>query len=222
MFLCIPDILDKTALGDLRQAIANLEFEDGKATAGWHARDVKNNRQAVPTAALRHVQRIIINALESNDVFRAAVQPRHFAPPLISRYAGGEAYGTHVDDALMGGSTPMRSDLSVTVFLAPLADYDGGELVAETPAGEDAVRLEAGGAVVYPSGTLHRVAPVTRGERLVAVTWVQSHVRDPAAREVLFDLEQIRREVFAAQGRGRAFDLVCKTYANLLRRWADV
>jgi PKHD-type hydroxylase len=222
MFMCIPDILDSGVLAQLREAAGSLAFEDGAATAGWHAKTVKKNTQAAVAPALRHAQRWIIDALEANDVFRSAALPRRIAPPLISLYRPGDSYGGHVDDAVMGLDPPLRSDLSVTVFIADPQSYEGGELVVETAAGEDAVKLEAGGAVVYPSTTLHRVEPVTEGERLVAVTWVQSLVRDQGARDILFDLDQVRRAVFAEQGKGRAFDLATRSYANLLRRWADV
>ena len=117
---------------------------------------------------------------------------------------------------------PIRSDLSFTLFLSPPDAYDGGELVIEGSAGEQAFKLPAGGLVLYPSSTLHRVAPVTRGERLAAVSWVQSQVRDPACREILFDLDTARRTLFQREGKSREFDLLSKSLANLLRLWAEV
>jgi PKHD-type hydroxylase len=152
------------------------------------------------------------------------VLPRRLRPILFARYGEGRAYGAHVDDALMGLDDlagPVRTDLAVTVFLAAADADDGGELVIESTAGEQAFKLGAGDAIAYPATTLHRVEPVTRGVRLVAVTWVQSLVRDPAAREVLFDLDAARRAVFEREGKGPAFDLVAKSHANLLRRWAE-
>lgn len=221
MFIFIDDVLDAAMLSSVRTAAAALSFRDGRATAGWHARTVKANRQAAPSAALKSVQRQLTDALDAHEIVRAAALPARIAPPLVSRYGPGEAYGPHVDDAVMG-APPLRSDVSLTLFLSDPQDYDGGELVAESASGEEAVKLPAGAAAMYASTTLHRVAPVTRGERLVAVTWIQSLVRDPGARAILFDLDRARRAAFAADGPDSpVFPLLAKTYANLLRRWAE-
>lgn len=221
MMLPISAVLSQETLDEVKSIVAELEFRDGKATAGWHARTVKDNSQASPSAALRLVQRRIAEALRGNEVFRAAALPLRLVPPLVARYGPGQAYGTHVDDAVMAGDPPVRSDLSVTLFLSDPAAYEGGELVIETPGGEDAIKLAAGDALLYPSTTLHRVAPVTRGERLVAVTWVQSLVRDTGLRETLFDLERARRSVFEREGKTPLFDLLAKAHANLTRRFAE-
>jgi PKHD-type hydroxylase len=137
---------------------------------------------------------------------------------MISRYAQGASYGSHTDDALMGG---LRSDVSFTVFLNAPADYEGGELVLERPDGEQSFKLESGDAVVYPSTSLHRVNPVERGTRLVAVGWVQSLVRRADQRELLFDLDTARRSLFAREGKNAEFDLLSKCLSNLLRDWAE-
>lgn len=225
MIICISNLLDPSALGKVRDLLERARFADGKATAGWHARLVKDNEQAVAShPATQEAADLVAAALRGNEVFRAAVLPRRIRPVLFARYAEGRSYGAHVDDALMGlddPAGPLRTDVAVTVFLAPSSGYDGGELVVDSTAGEQAFKLEAGDAIAYPATTLHRVAPVTRGERLVAVTWVQSLVRDPAAREVLFDLDAARRAVFEREGKGPAFDLIAKSHANLLRRWAQ-
>jgi PKHD-type hydroxylase len=128
-------------------------------------------------------------------------------------------YGSHVDDAVMGSTDPIRSDVSFTLFLNPPDAYDGGELVIESTAGEQAFKLPAGGLVLYPSSTLHRVVPVTR---LAAVSWVQSQIRDPGCREILFDLDTARRTLFEREGKSREFDLLSKSLANLLRLWAEL
>lgn len=219
MFIFISDVLDRAALSSIRGQIAGLDFQSGARTAGWHAKDVKANRQAAPSALLRQVQRTIANAIENHDLVKAHAYPRRIAPPLISLYGAGEHYGPHVDDALMG-SPPMRTDLSATLFLSDLEDYEGGELVIETAAGEDAIRLPAGSMVLYPSTCLHHVAPVTKGERLVAVTWIESLVPDHGQREILFDLARAKRSLYEESGKTSAFDLVAKSHANLLRRWA--
>ncbi len=225
MIICIANLLDTGVLSKVRALLDAARFQDGRATAGWHARLVKANRQAAPRdPAVREAAAIVAAALLGNEVFRSATLPRRLRPPLFARYGAGETYGTHVDDALMGlgdPEGPLRTDVAVTVFLADPAAYEGGALVIEDPAGEQDFRLKAGDAVAYPATTLHRVAPVTAGERLVAVTWVQSLVRDPARREVLFDLENAKRRVFASEGKGATFDLLAKSHANLLRQWVE-
>jgi PKHD-type hydroxylase len=222
MILCLSGILNAEQLRRMEALLESAEFADGAATAGWHARLVKANRQAVPRhPAAREAAAMVDAALRGHPVFRSAVQPRRIAPVLLARYAGGEAYGPHVDDALMSGTDPLRSDVAVTVFLAAPASYAGGELILEDSAGEQAFKLGAGEAIAYPATTLHRVAPVTEGERRVAVTWVQSLVRVAGKREILFYLDTARQQVFAREGKSATFDLLAKSHANLLRRWAE-
>jgi PKHD-type hydroxylase len=127
-------------------------------------------------------------------------------------------YGSHVDDALMGG---MRTDISFTLFLSDPTSYDGGELIIDSASGEETFKLEAGALVAYPATSLHRVGAVTRGTRLAAIGWARSFVRDPAQRELLFDLDTVRRQLFAREGKSAAFDLISKSFANLLRMWAE-
>ncbi len=222
MLIHIPKVLDAATLQRVAADAQALPFQDGRTTAGWHAKAVKNNRQAAPSPELTRLQSIITDALLAHAVFRSLTLPARLAPPILSRSGPGEGYGTHVDDAIMGREPHLRSDLSVTVFLSDPASYDGGELVTETAAGEDSAKFAAGDAVVYPSTTLHRVETVTRGERLVAAAWVQSQVRDAGIRDMLFDLDRARRMLFERDGKSAAFDLVSKTYSNLLRRHAEV
>lgn len=225
MIVCIAGLLDGAALGKVRSLLDEARFSDGARTAGWHARQVKANRQAEGNdPAARQAGALVAKALLDHPVFRSAVQPLRLRPPLFARYGPGESYGAHVDDAVMGAAgaeRPLRTDVAATVFLAAADAYDGGELVVEDAAGEQSFKLAAGDAVAYPATTLHRVAPVLSGERLVAVTWAQSLVRDPAKREILFDLDNARRSVFAQSGKSAAFDLVAKAHANLLRQWAE-
>lgn len=225
MLVCIAGLLDADALGKVHALLGAARFADGARTAGWHARAVKANRQAeAQDPAAREAGALVSAALLADPVFRAAALPRRLRPVLFARYGEGEAYGAHVDDAVMGASDPggpLRTDVAVTVFLAAPGEYGGGELVVEDAGGEQAFKLAAGDAVAYPATALHRVAPVLSGERLVAVTWAQSLVRDPSAREVLFDLDAARRDVWAREGKSRAFDLLAKSHANLLRRWAE-
>lgn len=222
MILCLADVLTAEAVADVLSLTAEGAWTDGTRTAGWAAREVKRNRQLAKGTAAAEAATIVRAGLEAHQVFRAASLVRRMRDPMFARYEAGEEYGLHVDDALMGsGPDPLRTDLSVTVFLSPPSAYDGGELVLDSPAGEQTIKLDAGSAVLYPSTFLHRVAPVTRGERRVAVTWVQSLVRSAEQRAILFDLDQARRDLFAREGRSPAFDLIAKSYANLLRLWAE-
>jgi len=222
MILCIADILARDLIADLDATLETADFHDGRTTAGWHARLVKRNEQAESGEALRAAASAVETALTENALFRMAALPRRVRPVTFSRYRPGMAYGSHLDDAMMGGGDdPMRTDISVTVFLSDPASYAGGELVIETPGGEEAYKLAAGSAIVYPATTLHRVEPVREGERRAAVTWVQSLVRDPGRREILFDLDTARRQLFEQEQKSAVFDLVSKSYSNLLRRWAE-
>jgi PKHD-type hydroxylase len=223
MILCIADVLSAADLAEIRRSLDKAAFQDGRKTAGWHARKVKRNEQADPASrAARDAGERVAAALEANPVFAAGVQPRAIRPFLLSRYGEGMEYGPHVDDAVMGGAQRIRSDVSVTVFLNPPEEYDGGALVIESAGGEQSFKLPAGHAVAYPSTTLHRVEKVTRGTRLVAVSWVQSLVRSADDREILFDLDMARRAIFEQHGKTREFDLIAKSYANLLRKWSEV
>ncbi len=218
MLVCIQQVLGADDVVAARAALEGRRFEDGRRTAGWHAKLVKRNDQAERDSAVDKLEVRIRERLESNAVFRLAARPRKFSPLLFSRYEPGMEYGTHVDDALTGD---VRTDVSFTVFLSDPAHYDGGELVVETTAGEQSIKLAAGDAVMYPSTTLHRVEPITRGIRLAAVGWVQSVVRRADERELLFDLETARRLLFEREGKSREFDLLSKCSANLLRLWAE-
>lgn len=222
MIVPIANVLDAETLQQVRELLAQGTFVDGKQTAGWHARQVKNNAQLQSGETARQASALIHRALSNSAVFTAAVRPRHIRPMLFSRYSGGQNYGAHVDDALMGsGETLTRSDVSLTVFLSDAESYTGGELVIEGTGGEQSFKLDAGSVITYPSNTLHYVAPVTSGTREVAVTWVESLVRDPAHREMLFDLDTARRNLFQREGKSHEFDLISKTHANLLRQWAE-
>lgn len=220
MILCIGDILDRAALADLRNTIAGGVFVDGVLTSGWASRLVKNNEQLGAGPALEAAQQKVVSALKANGVFASAVMPRRFAPALFARYVPGMEFGTHMDNPLMGPDH-MRADVSVTIFLSEPEDYDGGELVMETSGGEAAYKLAAGSAIAYPTTVLHRVEPVTRGLREVAVTWAQSLVRSAEQREIIFDLDRTARSIFERDGKSQEFELINKSSANLKRMWVD-
>jgi len=222
MIVCIEDVLDLTELRQIRSSLDAASFVDGKTTAGYRAKRVKNNLQMDKAAdGAAQIKDLVLKGLKRNPTFRRVAIPRSIQSPLISRYQVGMNYGRHVDDALMGGDSKTRTDLSVTVFLSDLEDYDGGQLVIDTSLGEQEVRLPPGAAVVYPSTMLHRVAPITRGERLAAVTWVQSHVHDVAKREILHDMDLISHALAKLAPEADETDLASKTYSNLLRMWSE-
>ena len=219
MYHVIADILDSEAVARARAVLANAKFVDGRATAGWHAKLVKNNLQATGgDRAVSALRETLAAAIGGNALFRLAARPKVLTPIILSRYEPGMEYGSHVDDALMNG---IRTDVSFTLFLSDPDSYDGGALVIESSGGEDDIKLPAGSLVAYPSTTLHRVQPVTKGARLAAVGWARSFIRDPARRELLFDLDTARQSLFAREGKTAEFDLLSKSTANLLRMWAE-
>ena len=224
MQIVFGDILKADDLVSVRKALANVRFIDGKETAGFAARRVKDNQQADATdRSLDAMRALVAKRILDNDLFRMAVRPKQLSGLLFSRYEPGMQYGVHVDDALMQGkdSHVMRTDVAFTLFLDDPADYDGGELVIETTGGDDEIKLPPGSMVAYPATTLHRVAQVTRGHRHVIAGWARSFVRDPAQRELLFDLDTARRTIFSRDGKSGEFDLISKSLANLMRMWVD-
>jgi len=219
MQIVIADILKLGDLEAVHTALSKTRFVDGRETAGFAARVVKDNRQAdARDKALHPIRSLIASRIMDNELFRMAARPKALSPLLFSRTEAGMQYGVHVDDALMGG---MRTDVSFTLFLDEPDSYDGGELVIESAAGDDAIKLPAGSMIVYPATTLHRVKPVTRGGRHVVAGWARSYIRDAAQRELLFDLDTAKRTIFAREGKCAEFDLIAKSLANLLRMWAE-
>lgn len=219
MQIVIADILTEGDLATVHAALSRTRFIDGRETAGFAARKVKDNRQAdVTDRTLDSARALVAARIMANELFRIAARPKALTPLLFSRTETGMQYGIHIDDALMGG---LRTDVAFTLFLDPPDAYDGGELVIESAAGADPVKLSAGSMIVYPATTLHRVAPVTRGTRYVAAGWARSFVRDAAQRELLFDLDTARRTIFKREGKSTEFDLLSKSLANLLRMWAE-
>ena len=192
-------------------------WRPGTDTAGWVAREVKNNRQLDRQCPLHHeLAPGLADILGMHPTVQSAAFPRRIHSILFSRSGVGEGYGRHVDNAHMAGG---RSDLSFTIALSSTDDYQGGALVLESPSGEEAFRLPLGHALVYPSTLLHRVEPVTAGERLVAVGWIESRIRHGDQRELLFELDMAGRMLFDRSGKDEVFDLISRSYANLQRRW---
>jgi PKHD-type hydroxylase len=219
MLIVIADVLSKDEVANVTKAMRQSRFRAGHETAGFAARTVKHNQQAAGSnPALASARKLIAERLMANALFVMAARPKALSPLLFSRYEPGMRYGSHVDDALMQG---MRTDVSFTLFLSEPDDCKGGELVIESASGEEDVKLTAGSLVAYSSTALHRVADVTAGDRLAAVGWARSYIRDPAQRELLFDLDTARRRLFDTHGKTAEFDLLAKTFANLMRMWAE-
>ena len=218
MFHTIAKALVDADLARIHDGVRAIEFAPGQETAGWAARGVKANLQTRAGADTERLQDDINSRLLSNETFQLAARPKRLIGPLISRYEPGHSYGTHIDNAILDGA---RADLAFTLFLGAPESYDGGELVIESTAGEESFKLAVGDMILYPATTLHRVAPVTRGVRIVATGWVRSYIRDASQRELLFDLDTARHRLFAQHGKTSEFDLLSKCSANLMRQWCD-
>jgi PKHD-type hydroxylase len=226
MLIAIPDLLMPPEVARIRATIDAADWVDGNVTSGHQSALAKKNEQLPEdSAAAREAGAIVLAALQRSPLFIAAALPAKIFPPLFNRYAGGDNFGTHVDNAvrMRGTDLRVRSDLSATLFLAEPESYDGGELIVEDRYGAQSVKLPAGHMLLYPASSLHRVEPVTRGVRVASFFWVQSMIRDDGERRILFDLDNAVRSVAADRGQDdRAVIELTGVYHNLLRRWAEV
>jgi PKHD-type hydroxylase len=229
MLLHIPGILSAEQVARFRAALAGAQWTDGRETVGHQGAQVKRNLQLAESSPLRReLGDIVLAALASNPTYFAAVLPLRTLPPRFNRYEGGGEYGFHIDGSVMSLATPpgmpsanLRSDISCTLFLAEPEEYDGGELVISDTYGEHDVKLPAGDLIVYPSSSLHKVQPVTRGARVAAFWWVQSLVRDDSQRRLLFELDASIQTLTRTGADAPAVLQLTSTYHNLLRRWAE-
>ena len=226
MLIAIPGVLDADGVARLRAVIDPGEWVDGNVTSGPQAALAKRNEQlSESTAAAREGGAIVLDALGRSPLFFAAALPLKIFPPLFNRYAGGQDFGVHVDNAVRiqrGSEFRVRSDLSATLFLADPDSYEGGELLIEGQFGAQAVKLPAGDMVLYPSSSLHRVTPVAGGTRVASFFWIQSMVRDEGARRLLFELDQSVQRLAGQLGQDdQSVIELTGVYHNLLRRWAD-
>ncbi|MEI4232417.1 Fe2+-dependent dioxygenase [Roseovarius sp. D22-M7] len=218
MVFVIGNVLNADDLAALQEAADRLDYQDGRKTAGRYARRVKTNQQARPSPALDAIFDTVRKTVDANELVTSVARPRRYARMLLSRYRDGMSYGPHVDDPVMNGN---RTDLSFTLSLSDPARYSGGALVMEDALEDRAITLQAGDMVLYPTSALHRVEPVTEGERVAIVGWITSWVRDPGRREILHDLDVAARGIFDTQGKTAAFDRIFKAKANLSRMWYD-
>lgn len=228
MLLKIEQVLPPEALARARALLAQARWEDGRATAGAQAAQVKNNEQlAGGSPEAQALQQLVLQGLERHPLFFSAALPKRVLPPLFNRYGGAtNHYGAHVDQAVRylpgtGGQQRVRTDISCTLFLAEPGEYEGGELVIHDTFGEQRVKLAAGDLVLYPGTSVHHVAPVTRGQRLASFFWVESMVRSDEQRRLLFEMDMSLMKLRAAHGESEATVQLTGTYHNLLRMWAD-
>lgn len=226
MLLHIPDVLNRDLVIDMRTRLMRDDWIDGRATVGQQGAQVKRNRQLPEQSPLAvELGRRITQALAAHPLYFAAALPLRSVPPLFNRYEGGEQYGLHIDGSIRmpaDGGPPLRTDLSATLFLSDPEDYDGGELVVQDTYGSHEVKLPAGDLVLYPSSSLHKVEPVSRGARICAFFWVQSMVREDWQRTLLFELDQNLQQLRAKLGNSDEVVALSGHYHNLLRHWAEL
>lgn len=226
MMLQIPEVLTKEQVAQLRAVIDAADWVDGNVTSGVQSALAKQNLQLPEDSqAARDAGDAIRGALQRNPLFTSAALPHTVYPPLFNRYRGGDGFGDHVDNSVRfhRDGTRIRTDLSATLFLSEPDSYDGGELVVDDTYGVHEVKLAAGDMILYPASSLHRVEPVTRGERVASFFWIQSLVREDAKRALLLDMDIAIQRLAGQVGQSDP-SVVSLTggYHNLLRMWAEV
>lgn len=224
MLVTIPNVLDKDEIDVIQDLMASANFHEGTTSAGSEAKRVKNNHEMfISEAETQRLNNLVMGKLIKNPTYIATAFAAKIAAPYYAKYTVGMNYGNHVDDPVMGPANQRyRSDISITIFLNAAETYDGGELIINTAFGEQSVKLNAGDVVLYPSSSTHRVTEVTRGERLVAVTWLQSTVRDPAKREILYNLSQARDTMIQSAASKKETEQLSNAYMNLVRMWTEM
>jgi PKHD-type hydroxylase len=222
MLITIEAVISPEEVAAARAFMVQGEFVDGGLSAGEMAKSVKNNLEMEQGSDIfQRLNAVVLEKLMRHPEFQAAALPNKTAAPFYSRYVKGMHYGAHVDNPLMGSGPYLRTDVSATLFLSDPSSYKGGELCILTGFGEQRVKLPAGSAVLYPSSSLHHVAEVTDGERQALVVWIQSCVRDPAKRELLYKLWKSRESLLAADPEGEDTQRIDYVYANMIRMWAE-
>ena len=226
MMLHVPKVLTKEQVAESRRLLDSADWADGKGTVGEQGALVKRNRQLPELSPVgRQIGELILTALARHPLFFSAALPLKTVPPLFNSYESGEHYGTHIDGAVRavpGSSHFIRTDLSSTLFFSDPAEYDGGELVVHDSYGNHQVKLPAGDLILYTSGSLHRVNPVTRGARVCSIFWTQSMVADERYRETLYQLDQTIRKIRGKLGETDETVALAGHYHNLLRMWSEI
>ena len=226
MMLHVPNVLSPEQVREKRATLDATDWIDGRQTVGDQGAKVKQNRQLPELSPVgRELGKTILAALSKNTLFFSAALPLRFVPPLFNRYEGGENYGLHIDGSVRSvpvSNIQLRTDLSCTLFLRDPEEYDGGELEVVDTYGAHEVKLPAGDLILYPSSSLHRVHPVTRGARVCTFFWLQSMVRDNQRREMLFELDQSIQKLRGRIGDCEETVSLTGHYHNLLRMWSEV
>jgi PKHD-type hydroxylase len=225
MMLHVPNVLSPEQVRHCRDVLTRARWEDGRVTAGHQSAQVTRNQQ-LPEGSpeARELGEVVLAGLEKSAQFVSAALPQRVFPPLFNRYEGEMTFGAHVDNAirgLPGSAVRLRADLSATLFLSEPETYEGGELVIEDTFGSHTVKLPAGDLILYPSGSLHRVTPVTAGVRLASFFWIQSMVREASRRALLFDLDLATVQLGQEVPKSPSLLLLTSVYNNLLREWAE-
>jgi PKHD-type hydroxylase len=221
-FLHIPSLLTETELKTIEELTANANFIDGKITASMAAKDVKNNLQIqADNEVLKNIHGILNTALQQSPLFNVSALPKTIYPFVISKYTAGKYYGWHVDSPIMG-NPPLRTDLAMTIFLSDPSTYEGGELLIQQAGNVSSFKPAKGDAILYPCQYLHCVNEIKSGERLAAVTWIQSNVKDPQQRQLLYQLNQIHASLYLQAPHAAETNLLLQTHSNLFRMWADL
>ena len=221
-FLHIPALLNADEINKIELLVSNANFVDGKMTASMAAKDVKDNLQLeTGNETIAAIHAVLNDAIKASPMFNIAALPKTVYPFIISKYTTGKYYGWHVDSPVMG-NPPIRTDLAMTIFLSDPSTYEGGELLIQTGAGTVSLKPAKGDAVLYPCQFVHCVNEIKSGERLAAVTWIQSNVKDPQQRQLLYQLNQIHASLYQQAPNAAETNLLLQTHSNLFRMWADV
>lgn len=227
MLLQIPQVLTAEQVAHCRERLEQADWADGRITAGHQSAKAKDNAQLPEDSPVaRELGTLVLEALARSSTFFSAALPKRIYPPLFNRYAGGQSFGYHIDNAIRydrssGRAEPIRTDLSATLFLSAPEEYDGGELVIEDTFGTQSVKLAAGDLVLYPGTSLHKVLPVTRGARLASFFWIQSMLREDSQRRLMFELDVSIRRLTQTVPEHPSLVQLTGVYHNLLRRWAE-
>ena len=224
MLVTISEVLNSEDISAIADLMASASFRAGSASAGSEAKRVKNNHEMfISEVETQRLNNLVMGSLIKHPTYIATAFAAKIAAPHYAKYSAGMYYGNHVDDPIMGPANQRyRSDIAITIFLNSPDAYQGGELVINTSFGEKRIKLNAGDAILYPSSSTHRVAEVTQGERIVAATWLQSTIRDPAKREILYNLSQARETLIKTSAGSAELEQLSNGYVNLLRMWSDM
>jgi len=226
VFLRIPKLLSADQVGAVVGMMAGADFVDGMATGGPAVKGVKHNLQVDrdKTEGIKAADEVVMRALAANGSVRGGVLPKRILPPYYAKYTKGMSYGQHVDNPLMAppaGGPPLRTDVSCTIFLSDPESYEGGELQIKSDLGDATVKLQAGDAMIYPTGAIHQVLPVTQGERLAMVTWMQSLIADPNQRRIVYELDLVCQSLMQKMPDSDEHRMLMRNYGNLVRLWSE-